>query len=441
MITDSFPGVDATHDSTLQSWVLGANAPKTDFPIQNLPFGRFLGDDGTPCMCTAIGDDVLDLESVSKLGLLTGHAAEVLQVGTGGRLDRLMNQPRESLRALRVALSSMLDQRAGPSHSVQRCLRPQAVTKMLVPVAPSNFSDFFTSIHHASNSARISARLPLLHANFHYLPVAYHGRASSVVVSGTQLQRPYVQYLPHQDAAPIYGPTSRLDFECELGALVGQGTEIGDRLTLEQARHRVFGLTLLNDWSARDTQRWESTPLGPFLAKSFMTTLSPWIVTMEALAPFRTAAVARHADNRPLPHLDDEENQAWGGIDVQLSILMRTQRMREADTPPRCISRPNFKDQYWTVFQMLTHQTSNGCSVLPGDLLGTGTISGADETELGCLLELTEGGKRWVHVGAEKRHWLENGDEVILHARCEKPGYRSIGFGTCEGTVVAAERS
>lgn len=440
MTADALPGLDATHDPELRSWVPSADALGTDFPIQNLPFGRFQADDGVARVCVAIGDDVLDLESLGRLECLTGQAREAVLAGAGGRLNRLMGHPRASVHALRASLSRLLDRRTGATEEVRRCLLPRSEVKLVVPVAPANFSDFFTSIHHASNSGRISARSPQLHNNFHHIPIAYHGRASTVVASGTPLRRPHVQYLPQPDAWPVYGPTSRLDFECELGVFVGEGTEIGQRLSVEQSRHRLFGLTLLNDWSARDTQRWESTPLGPFLAKSFMTTLSPWVVTMDALAPFRTSAVARQPDARPPPHLDDQDNRAWGGIDIQLNVLMRTRSMREVGTTPVCVARPRFKDQYWTVFQMLAHQTSNGCSVLPGDLLGTGTISGAQEDELGCLLELTEGGKRSISLGAEERHWLQDGDEVILRGRCERQGFRSIGFGSCDGVVMAAEQ-
>jgi fumarylacetoacetase len=319
-----------------------------------------------------------------------------------------------------------------------QCLKPQSGVTMTLPAQVGDFSDFFTSIHHATNSGRLARPDNPLLPNFKHLPVAYHSRVSSLVVSDTPCRRPSGQIKTAGESLPRYAPTQCLDFECEVGFYVGQGSALGSTVALGQASQHIFGLSLLNDWSARDMQTWESQPLGPFLAKSFMSTLSPWVVTLEALAPFRVAAASR-GDDAPalLPYLHDEADRRWGGIDLSLDISLLTPSMREQGLAPHVISRPRFKDQYWTIFQMLAHQASNGCNLVPGDLFGSGTVSGPVQGELGCMKELTRDGRQPVELPTgEERQYLLAGDEVCFHGRCDAPGFVSIGFGSCRGQVV-----
>jgi fumarylacetoacetase len=341
---------------------------------------------------------------------------------------------------LRLALSRLLRTGSAQAADAQRCLAPATGVSMRLPAQIGNYTDFYTSIHHASNAGRMARPDNPLHANFRSLPVAYHGRASTVCVGGTPLRRPRGQWLEDGTRNVAFGPTQRLDFELEVGIFIGRGNAHGEPIAIADAEQHVFGLCLFNDWSARDMQTWEMPPLGPFLSKNFMSSVSPWVVTMEALAPFRAPAADRGADAPALlPYLDSELNSAGGAFDIALEAQVRSAAMRERGLAPQTITRPKFADQYWTVAQMVTHHAVNGCSLLPGDLLGSGTVSGPREDELGCLKELTLDGKRpLVLPDGEQRVYIEDGDEVIFRARCERTGFVSIGFGECTGQVMPA---
>ncbi len=431
--------INPTHNPALRSWVASANRADTDFPIQNLPLGVGVhGKTGQRRVLTAIGDQALDICQALDLGLFDGLASEAALACRSGRLNGLMGLGSLHASAVRHAVSARLRSDSPHQDKLAPCLTDQAQETMTVPAQVGDFSDFFTSIHHATNSGRLSRPDNPLLPNFKHLPVAYHSRVSSLVVSDTPCRRPSGQIKPAGATGPHYAPSQCLDFECEVGFYVGQGSALGSPVSLEHAAQHVFGLSLLNDWSARDMQTWESQPLGPFLAKSFMSTLSPWVVTLEALAPFRVAAAPR-GDDAPdlLPYLSHSDDRRWGGIDLLLDISLLSPAMREQGLSPHVISRPRFKDQYWTIFQMLAHQTSNGCNIVPGDLFGSGTVSGPVQGELGCMKEITLDGRQPVELPTgEQRQYLHAGDEVCFRGRCEAPGFVPIGFGTCRGRVV-----
>ena len=431
--------LDETHEPALRSWVESANSPDADFCIQNLPVGVFLCPGGAR-VGIAIGDSILDVAQALDLGLFTGSAAQAAARCRCGRLNEIMALGRPHASALRLELSRLLRVGAARQPDTARCLVAMRDAKMRVPAQVGNFTDFYTSIHHATRAGRMFRPDNPLMPNFKHLPVAYHGRASSISVSGTLLRRPMGQSMAKDAVMPGFGPSRRLDFELELGFYIGPGNELGEPISLTEAEERIFGLCLVNDWSARDIQAWEYQPLGPFLGKSFMTTVSPWVVTLDALAPFRVAAAARGEDAPPLlPHLHSAEDRQWGGFDIVPEVLLQTDSMREKSLPPQRIGRARFADQYWTIFQMLAHHASNGCNLLPGDLIASGTVSGPNEGESGSLLEMTAGGARPIALpGGEQRSFLEDGDEIVMRARCSRQGYASIGFGECTGRVAPA---
>lgn len=435
------PTVNETHDPSLSSWVPATLPDAKNFPIQNLPFGRFVSPrSGLPLPCVAIGDAVLDLDAAVSAGVLDGRAAEAVRACKDGWLNELMAFPAEFASDLRLSLSLALRTGSPSRDALQACLFQRQEVQMLRPVDVRNYSDFFTSVHHARNSGKQKRPDNPLFANFHTLPVAYHGRASTLVVSGTEFSRPMGQFVPAGSSQPVFAPSQAIDFECELGIYVARGNSLGERISLNGAADRIFGYSLLNDWSARDIQLWESAPLGPFLAKSFLSTLSPWVVTSEALLPFRIPAAEREAGAPPLlSHLDDPEDRAKGGLSLDFEVRLQTSKMKADGDLPTLISRPRFKDQYWTAAQMLVHQTSNGCKVETGDLLGTGTISGPIAEELGCLMEITLGGtKKFALPNGEERGYLQDGDDLILSACAVAPGYVPIGFGQSAGRVLPA---
>lgn len=430
-----------THDPMARSFVESANLSGCDFPIQNLPFGAFTnGDDSSASLGVAIGDRVLDLEMAAGLGLLDDVDESTCEACSEPCLNSLMGLGPERWTALRRVLFQLLGEGSTKREEAERCLRPQRDVTMVMPVAIGNYTDFYASLHHAGNvGALFRPDNPLL-PNYKWVPIAYHGRASSIVMSGTAVRRPWGQIKLPADGQPRFAPSRRLDYEMEIGAFAGVGNEIGEPIPIAQAAGHIFGLCLLNDWSARDIQSWEYQPLGPFLSKSFATSISPWVVTAEALLPYRVPAFTRPAeDPQPLPYLADPGDQQLGAFDLTAEVYLRTAAMREQDCAPHLLSRGNLRDLYWTFAQMLAHHTSNGCDLRPGDLLGSGTLSGADPAARGCLLEITRGGADPILLpGDTQRTFLEDGDEVILRAFCQRPGAVRIGFGECRGTLLAA---
>jgi fumarylacetoacetase len=434
--------IDVTHDPSLASWVDSANRPGCDFPLQNLPFAVFRrAGSGEPLRCgVGIGDAVLDLTALGSAAPRSGPAAEALAACAAPALNGLMALGPAAALALRRTLSELL--RTGSPHAaaLASALVPQARAEFAVPAHIGDYTDFYTSIHHATAVGRLFRPDQPLLPNYQWVPIAYHGRASSIGVSGQQVRRPHGQLMPRGAERPHLAPSERLDYELELGVLIGSGNALGEPISLEHAERHVFGLCLLNDWSARDVQAWEYQPLGPFLAKNFATTVSPWVVTLEALAPFRAPWQRPAADPAPLPYLDGEALRAAGALDISLSAALETARMRERGAPPVQLSQSNFRDSYWSLAQMVTHHTVNGCNLAPGDLLGTGTQSGPQPHEAGSLLELSGGGKQPVVLpDGETRTFLADGDRVILRAWCERAGFRRIGFGEAAGTVCPAQ--
>lgn len=437
---NSSPTVNETHNPKLRSWVESANTPGTDFPIQNLPLGvcRKRTDREPPKVYTAIGDFVLDISACANEGLLAGamRAAETCSVGS---LNRLMALGTEHASALRRELQKVL--RADDDARIRKIAEKHLLriedAELFVPAEIGDYSDFYANIFHAKNVGSMFRPSDPLPANYRYLPIGYHGRVSSIVVSGTPVRRPCGQTRQNPDQPVLVGPSRQLDYEMEVGIFVGQGNRLGEPVAIQRAEDHIFGLCLVNDWSARDVQAWESQPLGPFLAKSFTTTVSPWVVTLEALAPFRVPSFGRDAgDPQPLPYLFSEEDRQHGGIDLTVEVYLRSALMRQQGCGPALLSRGNFRDMYWTIAQMLTHQTSNGCNLRTGDLLASGTVSGRTRENRGCLLELTWRGTEPIHLpSGELRRFLEDGDEVIFRARCERSGTFRIGFGECRGIV------
>lgn len=432
--------LDATHDPALRSWVDGAHAPDTDFPIQNLPFGVFRerGTTQPPRVGVAIGACVLDVGALAARGFVTGAALQAAQVCDADSLNALMALGPTSARALRHALSALLREGSRRAAVVASLLVPLQDAEMFVPAQVGDYTDFYASIHHATNvGSMFRPDNPLL-PNYKYIPIGYHGRASSIVASGHEVVRPSGQTRNDAAQPPQFGPSRRLDYELEVGMYIGAGNALGQPVPLEAAEAHVFGLGLVNDWSARDIQTWEYQPLGPFLAKNFATTVSPWVVTLEALAPFRAPAFVRAAgDPAPLPYLSGPSESA--GFDITLEVWLTSAAMRAAGTPPFLVSRGSFTDMYWTVAQLVTHHTSNGCNLRAGDLLASGTVSGVTKESRGCLLERTwKGTEPLTLPSGESRTFLEDGDEVVVRGYCVRDGQTRIGFGECRGRIVPA---
>jgi fumarylacetoacetase len=431
--------LNATHDPALRSWISSANAAHGDFPIQNLPFGAFRrrgSADAARCG-VAIGDRIVDVARIAEL--FTGAAQAAARACGAHVLNDLMALGPQAASALRAQLSRLLAEGAEfhLRRSLEAALLAQADAELLLPVRIAGYTDFFASIHHATNAGRLFRPDQPLLPNYKHIPIAYNGRANSIRPSGVPVLRPRGQQRPATpDAAPAFAPSTRLDHEAELGLVIGPGTQAG--VPVARAWDHIFGFCLLNDWSARDLQAWEYQPLGPFLSKSFATSVSPWIVTSEALAPFRTAAFKRPAgDPAPLPYLSDPEDQNEGGLGICIDAHLSTPRMRERGLAPHRLSRSNAATLYWTFAQMVAHHTSNGSALDTGDLLGSGTISGADDGSLGSLLEITAGGARPLLLpSGEERRFLQDGDEICLSGFCERPGRVRIGFGECRATVL-----
>ena len=433
--------LDGTHDPRLRSWVDAANRPGCDFPIQNLPLAVFRRSrSGENFRCgVAIGDSVLDLGALDMLSPFGGLGAEALAACGEPSLNRLMALGRSAWGALRRGLSECLREGSSRAAEIGSALVPQRDVEFTLPARIGNYTDFYASIHHATAVGRLFRPDQPLLPNYKWVPIAYHGRASSLGVSGQEIRRPRAQILPRGADRPQLAPSARLDYELEVGVLIGCGNRRGNPIPIARAEEHVLGVCLLNDWSARDVQAWEYQPLGPFLAKSFATTISPWVVTLEALAPFRLPWSRPAQDPQPLPYLDCEELRAGGALDLYLEVAIETARMRAAGAVPQRLARTNFRHSYWSIAQMVAHHTVNGCNLESGDLLGTGTQSGPDREEAGSLLELSEGGKRAIPLeSGETRTFVEDGDRVILRGWCERAGYARIGLGEASGTVLAA---
>jgi fumarylacetoacetase len=432
-----------THDPARTSWLVSANVADTDFPIQNLPFAVFrrAGSSESWRGGVAIGDRIVDLAALDAAGRLQGLAAQAAAACAQPALNAFMALGPPAWQALRHGLFALLEAQAAPG-VLDGCLVPQAEAEFSVPARIGDYTDFYTSYHHALNIGKLFG-IDEVAPNFHHMPVAYHGRASSVVVSGTPVRRPLGQSKAPAAAAPGFGPCAWLDYELELGIFVGTGNALGTPVPLRDAESHLFGICLLNDWSARDIQGWEMQPLGPFLAKNFSTSISPWIVSMEALAPYRVGWQRDPAFSQPLPYLDSAANRAAGALDIRLEVGLETPSHRGAGTAPARLTQTSFRHQHWTVAQMLAHHTVGGCNLQPGDLLGSGTISGPSATEAGAMMELSRAGRQPVAFEGgdgrvETRGFLADGDTVVLRGWCEAPGRARIGFGVCRGTVLPA---
>ncbi|MEK8051388.1 fumarylacetoacetase [Ideonella sp. DXS22W] len=438
--------LDRSHDAQRSSWVASAQADGTDFPIQNLPYGRFrrAGSQEPWRIGVAIGDQILDLAAARPAPGWPAELAPQLDALAGGDLAAVMAAPKATRVALRLALSDALAAGSTQQAALAHALVPQSAAEMTLPCPIGDYTDFYASIHHATTIGRMFRPDNPLLPNYRWVPIGYHGRASSINVSGTPIRRPLGQTKPAgspPEAPPVFGPCQRLDYELELGAFVAQGNTQGEPVPLAQAEDRLAGMVLLNDWSARDIQAWEYQPLGPFLSKNFGSTISPWLVTMEALAPYRVPFVRAAGEPDPLPHLDSPANRETGAIDLTIEVWLQTAAMRERGEAAVRLSRGNFKESYWTLAQLLTHHASNGCNLATGDLLGTGTQSGPKPEEAGSLLELSMGGKTPVALpGGETRSFLADGDTLTLRAYAQKQGGPRIGFGDCSGTVLPSPK-
>ncbi|MEX5574339.1 fumarylacetoacetase [Pseudomonas lijiangensis] len=426
--------------STRHSWIASANG-HPDFPLQNLPLGVFSHGDTGPCGGVAIGDFVFDLQAAVQAGFFEGEAQNVAEVASRDQLNDFFALGATARRTLRHALLHLLAKDSPQRtrlEAVSNLLHPMNECRLHVPARVGDYTDFYVGIHHATNVGKLFRPDNPLLPNYKYVPIAYHGRASTLCISGTPIKRPNGQTLAPGQEVPTFGPCKRLDYELEMGVWIGPGNEQGTSIAIDRASEHIAGFCLLNDWSARDIQAWEYQPLGPFLSKSFATTISPWVVTAEALAPFRSPQPSRpEGDPQPLPYLLDPADQENGALDIELEVLLLTEQMKAQGLEPYRLALSNSLNMYWTVAQMVTHHSVNGCKLQPGDLFGTGTLSGPQAGQFGSLLEMTEGGKQAVTLpSGEERRFLESGDEVILRARCHREGQVSIGFGECRGVIL-----
>jgi fumarylacetoacetase len=440
--------INETHDPNLKSWVESANDPNTDFPIQNLPFCNY-GMASSPHRGwehgVIIGDKVVDLHRLFAIGTFSKelHIELGEDITCSATVGGIADNDPNLLASLRRNLVRVLSEEADAitRERVAGCLVPVRDVRFEMPFWIGDYTDFYCSIFHATNVGSMFRPDNPLMPNYKYVPIGYHGRASSIVISGTDIKRPYGQNRSDAEKPPVFIPCKNLDYEMELGFFVGKGNELGQPVPISEAEEHIFGVCLVNDWSARDIQAWEYQPLGPFLAKNFATTISPYVVTMEALAPFRVPAFERDPDDpQPLDYLSDDNNRKFGGLDINLEVYIQTEKMRTENIEPFLISRSNTKDLYWTIGQMLTHHASNGCNLQTGDLMATGTVSGKEKDERGCLLERTWRGTEPLELpSGEQRRFLEDGDEVIMKGFCEREGFRRIGLGECRGKILPTD--
>lgn len=434
--------LNKTHNPDLTSWVVSANSGQTDFPIQNLPFAVFrrAGSSEDFRAGVAIGDQVLDLVAAHKTGVFSGVAQAAIAVCDSQELNGLMGMGKDTWSALRLALSDALASGSNAQNQLTDCLIGQDDVEFSMPCRIGDYTDFYTSIHHATSVGKLFRPDNPLLPNYKWLPIGYHGRSSSIDISGQTFKRPKGQLKAPDAAKPVFAPCKRMDYEMEVGIFIGKGNDLGDAISIDDAEDHVFGMCLFNDWSARDLQAWEYQPLGPFLAKNFASTISPWIVTTEALAPFRSCWTRDEADPQPLDYLESEHNRSAGAFDIQLEVQLETEKMRTEGQPACHLSLSSFRHSYWTVAQMVAHHTVNGCNLQPGDMFGSGTQSGPTAEEAGSMLELSNGGKQSIELdNGESRTFLEDGDCVIMRGWCQKDGAARIGFGEVAATVIAAD--
>lgn len=433
--------LNETHHPHLRSWVDSANTAGTDFPIQNLPFGVFrrYSSGERFRVGVAIGNQILDLTAAQSKSVFTGDADLAAQACCASTLNGFMAMGSPAWSALRLALSRALREGYALQSALSTCLVPQADAEFAVPAQIGDYTDFYTSVHHATNIGKLLRPDNPLLPNYKWIPIGYHGRSSSIGISGQDVRRPVSQVLRPGATEPVLAPSARMDYELEMGIFIGPGNALGEPVSMQQAEQHVFGMCLFNDWSARDVQGWEYQPLGPFLAKNFASTVSPWIVTMEALAPYRQAWIRAEGDPSPLPYLDSTELREQGAVNIELEVFIQTAAMREQGLAEHRLSHSNFRDAYWSVSQMVAHHTVNGCNLQPGDLLGSGTQSGPAPDEAGSLMELSKGGKEPITLpNGEKRTFLEDGDTVVFRGTCTAPGAARIGFGEVRGTMLPA---
>ncbi|MDQ6870836.1 MAG: fumarylacetoacetase [Gemmatimonadota bacterium] len=434
-----------THDPALTSWVESANSPDADFPIQNLPFGVFSRKgESERRVGVAIGDQIVDIGESLSANLWTGKAREVARFCDRPTMKELMQAPRDALSEFRSRLSELLSGSPGDDSAINPlppgALVPISEAEMRTPTEIGDYTDFYASIYHATNVGKLFRPESPLLPNYKHVPIGYHGRASSIVIGGSEVRRPKGQILSNGSKTPTFGPSQMLDYEAEVGFFVGRGNALGERVPIDEAEDHIFGICIVNDWSARDIQSWEYQPLGPFLSKNFATSISPWVVTWEALEPYRTPAFFRPAgDPQPLPYLSSEKDKNEGGIDLTIEVYIRSMLMREGHLRPSRLSAASLADMYWTPAQMLTHHTSNGCNMQPGDLFASGTVSGPEAGSQGCLLELTRRGAEAIVLPTEEqRTFLHDGDEIIMRAFLQREGAARLGLGECSGLIVAS---
>jgi fumarylacetoacetase len=433
--------LNETHDPRARSWLESANRSDCDFPVQNLPFAIFRRRDSAEEFRggVAIGDQIIDLAALERSAMFDAEAALGIRRGTAPSLNLLMQLGPEVHTAVRRALFHSLLVGSPLQSALQSCLVAQRDAEYSLPAQIGDYTDFYSSIHHATAVGRLLRPDRPLPPNYEWIPIGYHGRSSSIGVSEQRFPRPNGQRLPAGAGRPVFGPSRRMDYELELGVFIGSGNPQGSAIPLADAEAHIFGLCLLNDWSARDVQAWEYQPLGPFLAKNFATTISPWIVTLEALAPFRVPLARPEGTAEPLPYLDSPKNRDAGAIDIRLEAFIQSTAMRARNDPPHRLSSTSFRHAFWTIAQLVAHHSVNGCNLRAGDLLGTGTQSGPTPAEAGSLLELSLGGRQPIQIGAnESRTFLEDGDLVVLRAWCEKSGAARIGFGSAQGRLLPA---